>query len=217
MTYLFQKSSFPHNDILGGIPVFTKKDLKFLMKNPEYFALIAGLAGIILGYLKYGIFYYVIGGISCALFVGLEGRILYRDHVREQQKKKAIINHKFNDLRKLNGYQFEEFVADCLSSIGYKTEVTKKSGDYGADIIAQFQGKKIAIQVKHYQNKVEYKAVQQALSGKNYYGCAEAWVITSNNDFTRQAKLGASKLDVRLFTIGDFALFLDQNQKKNRR
>mgnify|MGYP001767548578 CR=1 FL=1 len=195
--------------------MFSKKDLKFLMNNPEYFALIAGIIGLILGYLKYGVVFYILGALGIVVFGVLESRILYRLYIREQQKKKAIIKLKLNNLDKMNGYQFEEFIAQCLNSIGYKTEVTKKSGDYGADIIAQKQGAKIAIQVKHYSNKVEYKAVQQALSGKSYYGCNEAWVVTSNHDFTRQAKLGASKLGVKLFPIGEFALFLEQSQKKS--
>jgi len=196
--------------------MFTKKDLKFLKKNPEYLALVGGIIGLLLGYLKYGVVYYILGALGIVLFVVIKIRILYFFYVREQQKKKAIIKYKLNNLNKMDGYQFEEFIAQCLNSIGYKTEVTKKSGDYGADIIAQKQGTKIAIQVKHFSNKVEYKAVQQALSGKSFYVCNEAWVVTSNQDFTRQAKLGATKLGVKLFSIGEFALFLEHNQKKSK-
>lgn len=191
--------------------MFTKKDIKFLMKNPEYFVLIGGLTGIIMGYLEFGVAYYLIGSILTSVFIFIEARILYLLFIREKKKKQAIIKHKMNNLQTLDGYQFEVLVANCLDTIGYKTKVTKGSGDYGVDVIAQFKDKKIAIQVKHQKNKVEYKAVQQALSGKKYYSCNEAWVVTSNDDFTRQAKNGEQKLDVKLFTLGDFALFIDNN------
>jgi restriction system protein len=194
----------------------TKKDIRYFKKNPEMVLLVFSISGIILGYLQYGLIYYVFGFVLLMIFLGFYGYQLYLKFIKEKKKQEALIKYGFNNLEKMNGYEFEEFIAKSLNSIGYRSEVTKGSGDYGADIISQFKGTKIAIQTKHYKNKVDYKAVQEALSGKNYYKCHEAWVVTSSSDFTRQAKKGAEILSVKLFTLGDFALLLEQQKKSNK-
>jgi len=195
----------------------TKKDIKYFKKNPEMVLFVLSITGIIMGYLQYGLIYYIFGFLLLMIFLAIYGYQLYLKIIKEKKKQEALIKYGFINLKKMDGYEFEEFIARSLNSIGYKSEVTKGSGDYGADIITQIKGTRIAIQAKHYQkNKVDYKAVQEALSGKNYYKCHEAWVVTSSSDFTRQAKKGAEILSVKLFTLADFALLLEQQKKSNK-
>ena len=52
---------------------------------------------------------------------------------------------------KLSGFKFEQFIKDFLLDIGFqKIEVTKKSGDFGVDVIAYFDNKKWAVQTKRW-------------------------------------------------------------------
>ncbi|PGU25185.1 hypothetical protein COD66_28935 [Bacillus cereus] len=98
----------------------------------------------------------------------------------------------------MDGYQFEEFVAKLFQEMGYKTEVTSSSGDYGIDVIAKRKGLTIGIQAKRYSDKVPNKAVQEVIAGISYYKLEQGLVIT-NNYFTRQAQNQAKGTNVLLW------------------
>ena len=101
-----------------------------------------------------------------------------------------------------NGHEYERFVAWYLGKNGYKSiEITKKTGDFGADIIClDSTGKKrIAVQCKMYAKPVGYKAVEEALGAMHYYNCDEAMVVT-NNDYTKQAETAARRTGVKLMS-----------------
>ena len=86
-----------------------------------------------------------------------------------------------------NGYEFEEYVANLYNKLGYKIEeVTKKSGDQGADIVAYKDGKKYVIQVKYYNSAVGNKAIQEVVASIKLYGANKSIVVTNNN-FTSSA------------------------------
>ncbi len=86
-----------------------------------------------------------------------------------------------------DGHTFEYVVADLLKNAGfYNVKVTVGSGDFGIDVIGWYGDASYAIQCKKYSNKVGVSAVQEAYSGRSYYGCNYAVVIT-NNYFTPAA------------------------------
>jgi len=86
-----------------------------------------------------------------------------------------------------NGQDFEEYVAALLKSNGYRhIRTTPKSGDYGADIIAEKDGLSYAIQCKLYEKAVGIKAVQEIFSAMQYYEC-DAAVVATNSRFSRNA------------------------------
>lgn len=64
--------------------------------------------------------------------------------------------------------------------------VTKKSGDFGADIIATKDRVTYAIQCKKYSNKVGVEAVQEVMASRQIYNCHVGAILT-NNDFTPAA------------------------------
>ncbi|MFU1888314.1 restriction endonuclease [Bacillus wiedmannii] len=98
----------------------------------------------------------------------------------------------------MDGYQFEEFVAQLFQDMGYKTEVTSSSGDYGIDVIARRKGLSIGIQAKRYSDKVPNKAVQEVIAGIAYYNLDQGMVIT-NNFYTKQAQNQAKGTNVLLW------------------
>ena len=87
----------------------------------------------------------------------------------------------------MNGLEFEKFIAELFSKMGYESEITKASGDQGIDVIASKNGNKIGIQAKCYSSSVGNKAVQEAVAGKNHYRLDKAIVVT-NNFFTDAAQ-----------------------------
>lgn len=100
---------------------------------------------------------------------------------------------------RMEGHQFEYYCADLLRRNGYSNVmVTPGSGDQGVDILADRDDVSYAIQCKCYSGKVGNKAVQEAFSGRTYYDCDEAVVLT-NSYFTEQAKDAARKTGVLLW------------------
>lgn len=100
---------------------------------------------------------------------------------------------------RMSGEEFEQYVQAILKRNGYKdVQLTKKSGDYGIDILAKYQGESYAIQCKKYARPVGVAAIQQAYSGCQYYQCDYAIVVT-NSSFTMQAQTLAEKNDVGLW------------------
>ena len=107
-----------------------------------------------------------------------------------------IVIHGLDDL---NGVDFERFCARVLNKRGYTNlHFTPATNDYGVDIIAESMMLKFAIQCKRSNGNVGNKAVQEALSGKVYYGCDAAIVVT-NRYFTRQAVQTAQATNVILW------------------
>ena len=115
----------------------------------------------------------------------------------------------------MEGHEFEYFCADLLEKRGFEeVEVTKGSGDYGVDILAEKDGVTYAIQCKRYDGPVGVKAVQEAYAGRDYYdrmvgavlnhsGCrssekaqdsAVGWRIFGEHDGRVEANNGLNRL-----------------------
>lgn len=101
-----------------------------------------------------------------------------------------------DEIDKMSGEEFELFTAAVLKGCGFVIEeITKTTGDYGADIIVSFGQIRIAVQCKRYSHPVGVKAVQEVISAMKHYDCEEAIVIT-NNYFTNQAEILAKDNEV---------------------
>ena len=107
-------------------------------------------------------------------------------------------NITIDDVDLMNGAEFEQFVAQLFSKMGYQTEVTKHSGDQGIDVIAEKNGKTIGIQAKCYSNSVTNSAIQEVVAGISHYHLDKAIVIT-NNYFTNSAQELANSNNVILW------------------
>jgi len=92
------------------------------------------------------------------------------------------------DIDKLSGEEFEERLQILFENLGYRVTRTggRPGGDYGVDLVIERDGKRTAIQAKCYRNKVGEDAIREANTGKNYYHCHEARVVT-NSYFTPMA------------------------------
>ena len=111
-------------------------------------------------------------------------------------------NHIPDDIDLMEGHDFEYFCAGLLEKRGFmEVEVTKGSGDYGIDILAQKDGITYAIQCKCYAAPVGVKAVQEAYAGRDYYDCMVGAVLT-NQYFTTPAVEAAKKLKILLWDRG---------------
>ena len=126
-------------------------------------------------------------------------RFLFRERRRSDR---------FEDME---GHEFEHFCADLLKDKGFvDVEVTKGSGDYGIDILAEKDGVTYAIQCKAYASPVGVKAIQEAFAGKEYYDRMVGAVLT-NQYFTNPAVEAAKKLKILLWDRGYLDSMLEEN------
>jgi len=137
---------------------------------------------------------FVAGAVALGVFGGIAAVIYFTVKAkREERLKKSGIH----DIDKMDGRQFEHYLGLLFKSQGYKVEVTKAAGDYGADLVVVKDSKKIVVQAKRYSKNVGIDAVQQAQASIAHYKAHEAWVV-SNRDYTEAARNLASSNSVRL-------------------
>ena len=103
-----------------------------------------------------------------------------------------------------------------FTTLGYKVEKTKKSGDQGIDLIIKKHFKKKGIQLKRYSNAVGNSAVQEAVAGKRYYKLDKVSVLT-NRSFTKSAIELAKVNKVELLNREDLKKLLAKAKKKRRK
>lgn len=110
---------------------------------------------------------------------------------------------------KMDGQEFEHFCADLLKRNGFfDVEITKGSGDQGIDIIAKKDDIRYGIQCKCYSSDLGNKPIQEAYTGKSYYRCQVAAVLT-NRYFTRGAIEAANATGVILWDRDKLKYFID--------
>lgn len=93
---------------------------------------------------------------AVAILVGITAIILIiklAKYIRRNERNKY--------LDEMPGLDFEYYCADLLKQRGFiDVEVTKSSGDYGIDILAEKEGVTYAIQCKRYQEPVGFLLYQ---------------------------------------------------------
>lgn len=126
-------------------------------------------------------------------------RFIY-NKIKENKYHKKLASSGIKDIDKMDGLQFEIYLKALLKELGYKSEVTTSTHDFGADLVMKKDGKKVVIQAKRYgyKNRVSIDAVQQIYAAKPYYKAQECWIMT-NSLFTKSAVKLAKACDVKLF------------------
>ncbi|EZP59038.1 Restriction endonuclease [Exiguobacterium sp. RIT341] len=110
-------------------------------------------------------------------------------------------------LDRMEGREFEEWLADLFETAGYRVELTPASRDFGADLLIEDErGYKIAIQAKRYSAAVGLEAVQQVAASVPFYEMDEGWVVT-NSTFTEAAYQLAEPNQVRLIDREELLAF----------
>jgi restriction system protein len=99
-------------------------------------------------------------------------------------------------------YEFEQFCASRLSGAGWNARATQATGDQGADVVAEKNGKVAVFQCKMYSQPVGNKAVQEIVAAKSFHHADYAAVV-SNADYTRSARALAQANGVLLLHYHD--------------
>ena len=140
--------------------------------------------------------FFIIAGVIVAL-----AAVLF--YIARKRRRRPL------PMDELEGHDFEYFCADILRANGFlEVEVTKGSGDFGADILAEKDGITYAVQCKCYDKPIGVKAVQEVYAGRDYYD-RMVGVVMTNQYFTQPAVELAKKLNIMLWDTG----YLDDMDK----
>ncbi len=111
-------------------------------------------------------------------------------------------DRRIREMDELEGHDFEFFCADLLKAHGFiGVEVTRGSGDFGVDVLAEKDGVTYAIQCKRYNGPVGVEAVLRTYGGLAYYE-RMVGVVMTNQYFTSPAVEAAKKLRILLWDRG---------------
>ena len=137
-----------------------------------------------------------------------------RNIKRESFKESLLSGHsgtKITDLDVLGGIEFENFLQHLFEKMGYQCEITKGSGDQGADLLIKRMGKKTVVQAKRYDGKVSNSAIQESTAAVKHYNADNAMVVTTNY-FTKGAASLAISNNVKLIDRKKLEEWLKQYQ-----
>ncbi|HIV93418.1 MAG TPA: restriction endonuclease [Candidatus Eisenbergiella stercoravium] len=117
-----------------------------------------------------------------------------------------------SEMDDMEGHEFEYFCADLLKDNGFtEVEVTRGSGDYGVDILAEKDGVTYAVQCKCHTDPIGVRAVQEVYAGRDYYDRMVGAVMT-NQYFTSAAVQAAGKLKILLWDRGYVEAMMEEKE-----
>lgn len=130
-------------------------------------------------------------------------------------KTKEICSE-IEEIDKMSGIEFENYIKDLYIKLGYNATTTANSHDYGADIIATKNNTKICIQTKRYNKNrnVNIRAVQEVIGSLNYYNANEGIVITTSN-FTKSALKLSAKNNIILIGRSELQSLILKSSKSD--
>lgn len=144
------------------------------------------------------------------IYIGIAVLVLAVFAIAALLMLRAARRRRPGDMDLMEGHEFEYYCADLLRRAGFlEVEVTRGSGDYGVDILAERDGVTYAVQCKRYDGPVGVKAVQEAYAGRDYYDRMVGAVMT-NQYFTRPAVEVAQKLKILLWDRGYLESMLEE-------
>ena len=190
----------------------TKNEVQFYM----YVFVVIPLGACLFAYFLFNYYAKFVYGLAVLYYLAIIAYYVSKKikaDLKEKNLQKQMLSVGFEQVNNMSPYEFEEWIARLMRINGYNAYATKKSGDYGVDIIAEKDDIRIAIQAKKYKDSVGIEAVQQVASGKIYYQCNEAWVMTTATRFTKAAHQLAVTQGVQLFARDEMISFLAQSKE----
>ncbi len=146
--------------------------------------------------------------ILCAIVFGIIAVFIPLVHIVKAKWK----TEKILPMDEMEGAEFEKFCAQLLERRGFiEVNITKASGDFGVDILAEKEGVTYAIQCKRYTDPVGVKAIQEAYAGREYYDRMVGVVLT-NQYFTAPAVEAAKKLKILLWDRGYLERMIEESE-----
>lgn len=101
------------------------------------------------------------------------------------------------NIDKMNGYEFEQFIASIYRKKGYLVNITQHSGDHGIDLILRKEEESIAVQCKRWNTPVGESIVRDFF-GSMANGNFQKGIIITSDTYTQQAVLFCKNKTIKL-------------------
>lgn len=130
--------------------------------------------------------------------------ISFINGISEKLKKVQGRTYRTEDeWRQMSDRDFEFEIGKVYNRLGYQTQVTKRSGDGGVDVIAKKDNETIYIQCKHYAPNTHLGAPEL----QAFWGCCSGngiskGVMVCTSSLTKDARAFANKLKGKLVIVG---------------
>lgn len=130
---------------------------------------------------------------------------------KERDLLKKMSKSGIKDVDRMDGHQFEAYLKGLFKELGYKSDVTSGTRDFGADLVMKNDKKKVVIQAKRYgySNKVSIGAIQEIYAAMPYYKAQQGIVIT-NSYYTTAAEELAKACNIRILDRKGLIYFINQ-------
>lgn len=108
---------------------------------------------------------------------------------------------------------FEAHVAHAFEEAGWEARTTRRSGDQGADVVAERGETRVVVQCKRHAQPVGNGAVQEAVAARHFYR-ADAALVVATSGFTKSARQLADSTDVDLVHAYDLEDWLEGQENE---
>ena len=115
----------------------------------------------------------------------------------KKQNSRFVEVFNLSQIDSLSGEEFENLLKVIFEKQGYDVSLTKKSHDYGADLVLRRKNKLSIVQTKCYEKNIGIKAVQEIIAAQRHYGADDMFVAT-NRYFSKDAIILAGEHNVKL-------------------
>lgn len=132
-------------------------------------------------------------------------------------KPRKFNSFKLEQLKRMNPYQFEVYVASMYQKIGYSNAyVTPKSNDEGRDVIMNSDetGQLYYVECKRYKDKVSRPTIEK-LAGACLIGNAKGIIITTGS-YTEPALEFAQKVGIECVTAGRLLKMIELAEQNDK-
>lgn len=166
--------------------------------------LLLGLIGLLISEIKKSILEKIANKRDKKLF----DKVIYELLSSNQSHRgNPIIN-----IDNMSGYEFERFLKEMFKTLGYRVKKTPDSGDYGADLYMEKDGKIYIVQAKRYRDNVSLPAVQEVVAAKSYYK-ADVCMVVTNSYLTENAKILAKNNNVIVYERPDLIKLIEASRR----
>lgn len=114
----------------------------------------------------------------------------------------------------LDGWQFEQEVANVFRMNGYNAKVTKGSGDGGVDIILKKDGRTSIVQCKHYQSPVPPEPIRALWGCKDDFNADEVILVASSGITDMGARFVQNKPSFKVLNLDDIITMGNNAQQR---
>ena len=155
-----------------------ESDLKLARQGLTLLALLLG------SYVWYRTSSVVVGVVAVVLaVVFIESCLILPEIIRRHRLQACG----YDQVYEMNGEEFEEYLQALFIAKGYRASLTPNGSDFGADLIVEKNGQKMAVQAKHWAKRdVGVTAVQEVRAAQDYYHVGKAMVVNVGA-YTKQA------------------------------